>query len=206
MAVAAVAIYYYFKLDIPLKEYPEMVQGFIFQFGVWGPVLYILIYAIRPIVFFPATILTIASGLLFGPWLGILYTIIGENMSANLAFFMGRYFGRSFVAEKEKGFIKKVDAKIRENGFMTVLLMRLLYFPFDLTNYGCGLTSVKHKDYFWATVIGIMPGLTTFVLLGSSFTDWRNLIFTGVVFVLGLGISAVLKKRYKDFAELGAKR
>ncbi|MFQ5561079.1 MAG: hypothetical protein ACE5FU_10915, partial [Nitrospinota bacterium] len=41
----------------------------------YGPVLYILLYAIRPVIFFPALFLTILSGALFGLWGGIVYTV-----------------------------------------------------------------------------------------------------------------------------------
>lgn len=197
-----VAIYFYTQAGIPLRDYPELIKAFIGRFGFWGPFLYIIIYAIRPLVFFPATILTTVSGVIFGPWLGILYTIIGENMSANFAFVIGRYFGRNIVKENEKGMVKKLDKSFRENGFITVLLMRLLYFPFDLTNYVCGLSAVRHRDYALATFVGILPGLTTFVLLGSSFMDPRNLVITAVVFFGGLGLSFKLKKKHNHLAAL----
>lgn len=198
MIIFALAIQYYIKWDIPLLEYPEKIQETIKSYGKWGPILYIIVYAIRPIIFFPATLLTTVSGALFGPIGGIIYTIIGENLSANFAFILGRYFGRHFVAEHERGWVKKIDQKIQKNGFMTVLFMRLLYFPFDLTNYGCGLTSVRHRDYALATFVGILPGLITFVLLGASFTDPKNLIISGIVFVAGLIFSKWLGKRNKD--------
>ena len=198
MTIFGLAIHYYFKWDIPLLDYPKKIQEVITSYGAWGPILYIIVYAIRPVIFFPATLLTAVSGALFGPVGGILYTIVGENLSANFAFILGRYFGRHFVAENERGWIKKIDKKVHDNGFMTVLMMRLLYFPFDLTNYGCGLTSVKHRDYALATFIGILPGLTTFVLLGASFTDPKNLIISAVVFILGLILSKFLGKRNKD--------
>jgi uncharacterized membrane protein YdjX (TVP38/TMEM64 family) len=195
-------VHFYITSGIPLSEYPDYIRSFIGRFGVWGPFLYIIVYAIRPLIFFPATILTTVSGLLFGPWWGILYTVVGENMSANFAFLLGRYFGRDFIAEREHGLLKKMDGQFRENGFITVLLMRLLYFPFDLTNYLSGLSAVRHRDYALATFIGIIPGLVTFVLLGSSFMNPLNLIFTGLTFVAGIVISYFLKKRHTKFSQL----
>jgi uncharacterized membrane protein YdjX (TVP38/TMEM64 family) len=202
LGVIAYAIKFYLQADIPLAEYPERVREYLAQYGAWGPILYMFIYAIRPIVFFPATILTAASGLIFGPIYGILYTIIGENLSANFAFLIGRYFGRDFVKDHEHGMLKHLDRSFKENGFITVLLMRLLYFPFDLTNYLSGLSGVRHRDYALATFIGIIPGLTTFVLLGSSFASPINLVMTGVVFFVGLAISFRLKKKHSHFAAI----
>ena len=72
-----------------------LVQLFSFFTGtVYGPLLYIVVYTIRPLIFFPATVLTALSGALFGFWWGIVYTIVGENLSANLAYWIGRFFGK----------------------------------------------------------------------------------------------------------------
>ena len=104
--------------------------GLLFDFvsgSSLGALLYIIVYAIRPLIFFPATLLTFLSGALFGFWWGIFYTIVGENMSANLAYWIGRFFGKDLKLENSllSGWI----TKLRTNAFVTVLLMRLLFCP-----------------------------------------------------------------------------
>jgi len=61
-----------------------------------GPIIYILLYSIRPLILFPSTILTLAGGFIFGPLLGVLYSVIASNISATVAFFVGIYFGLGF--------------------------------------------------------------------------------------------------------------
>jgi len=132
-----------------------------------GPVLYMAAYVLRPLIFFPATVLTALSGALFGLPLGVLFTIIGENGSANLAYWIGRFFGKDAHLEDSKllgPFVKRS----RKDPFIAVLLMRFLYVPFDLTNYGSGIMKIKWSAYALATLIGILPGLVTFVALGAS--------------------------------------
>lgn len=133
---------------------------------MWGPVVYMVLYAIRPLIFFPATLLTALSGALFGFWWGILYTVLGENASANFAYWIGRFFGKDLRLEDTP--IGNWIEALRKRSFETVLLMRLFYVPFDLTNYGAGIVRANWKAYFFATLIGIMPGLTTFVALGAA--------------------------------------
>lgn len=162
--------------------------------------IYIILYTIRPLILFPATLLTVASGLIFGPCLGILFTVIGENASANLAFTIARWFGRDWVKSHEHGWIIKWEEKISENAIVTVLVMRLVYLPFDAVNYGCGLTSMKHRDYFIGTFIGIIPGLISFVLLGgtaSATTENSVLVFglAMIFFFLGLIIAKVIHRK-----------
>ncbi len=90
--VVGLAIYTYFSREFSITGAIETLQGLIRQRGVWGPLIYVTAYAFRSLIFFPASILTITAGILFGPWLGILLTMIGENISANISFVVGRYF------------------------------------------------------------------------------------------------------------------
>ncbi len=200
LLLATVAFLAWIRSDIQLDEVPQLLDDWLSRFGLWrAAAIYIVLYTIRPLILFPATLLTVASGLVFGPWLGIVFTIIGENASANFAFLIARWLGRSWVDELETGRIKKWDAKIRDNAFMSVLLMRLLYMPFDVVNYGCGLTSMRQRDYFWGTLIGIMPALVTFVLLGgagAAGVENRALILGSAVFffLLGLVVARFLRR------------
>jgi uncharacterized membrane protein YdjX (TVP38/TMEM64 family) len=51
---------------------PATIRDFILSFGAWAPILYIFLYTVRPLVFFPAILLTLSGGLSFGPWWGTL--------------------------------------------------------------------------------------------------------------------------------------
>lgn len=177
-----------------------------FTSTMWGPLVYIILYAIRPLIFFPATLLTALSGALFGFWWGIIYTILGENASANFAYWIGRFFGKDL--KLEDSIIGNWVEALRKQPFGTVLFMRLFYVPFDLTNYGSGILKVPWVSYALATVIGIMPGLTTFVALGAAVDikefqmnglsfdalDPKFLALSFVIFVGSIFISKILKK------------
>ena len=143
--------------------------------------------------------LTVASGLVFGPWLGILFTIVGENASANFAFLIGRWLGHGWITDLEDGRLKNWDTKLQEPAITTVLIMRLVYMPFDAVNYGCGMTTKRQRDFFIGTFLGIEPALVTFVLLGgagAAGVENRMLLFGSalVFFVLGLVAARVLRK------------
>lgn len=177
-----------------------------FTSSIWGPITYMVLYAVRPLIFFPATLLTALSGALFGFWWGVLYTVIGENASANLAYWIGRFFGKDL--KLEDSIIGNWVTGLRERTFATVLAMRLFYVPFDLTNYGSGVVGAKWRQYFLATLIGIMPGLATFVALGAGIDletfqtegfsaaaiEIEFVILSIVIFIVSLGISRVFKK------------
>ncbi len=205
--VALIYSFQHYRIENELS-YSDVLLSLVdfFTSTVWGPLTYMLLYAIRPLILFPATLLTALSGTLFGFWWGVLYTIIGENASANFAYWIGRFFGHDI--KLEDSVIGNWVEALRSRPFGTVLFMRLFYVPFDLTNYGSGILKIKWSSYFTATLIGIIPGLTTFVALGAALDlehfsanglsfdtfDPRFLALSVVIFAVSLLLSKLLKR------------
>ena len=83
-----VAYYLYANAnDLSPLEVTQEMLGFM-QNGIWGVLIFILLYAIRPLILFPATFITVAAGFVFGPVLGVIYTIIASNISSTIAFYV----------------------------------------------------------------------------------------------------------------------
>ncbi len=199
ITVVCLALYLYLSKGFSITEAAEVLRDFIRQRGLWGPVLYVTVYSFRSLIFFPASILTILARILFGPWLGILFAMIGENISANISFVVGRYFAGDLLKylSTKKQLVPRLTCKIQDNGFLTVLIMRLTYLPFDLVGYSSGMCNIKHKDFALGTLIGTLPGLTTFVFLGRSVTDFRFLFFATAILAISLTVSVSLKKSFR---------
>ncbi len=142
---------------------------------VYGPLVYIIFYAFRPLIFFPATLLTFLSGLLFGVWGGFAYTMIGENMSASVAYLTGRFFG-SHIPELRKSPIT-LDS---EKTFSSILFTRFAFFPFDIVNYLSGFLRLPWIPFSLATLIGIIPGALVFIIAGSSVQGIENFSLAGI--------------------------
>ena len=186
---------------IALTSVPSLLQEWLDNVGLLNAAfIYIVLYAIRPLILFPATLLTIASGLIFGPWLGTLFTIIGENASANFGFSLVRWFGRESVVSHSTPLISRWDEKLKQNGLVSVMTMRLIMLPFDAVNFSCGLTSIRHRDYAIGTFIGILPSLIGFVLLGGIVAPGVHnrtlvIILSALFMLIGFSIAHYLKRR-----------
>ncbi len=140
-----------------------------FEHGIYGPLLFIIIYALRPLVLFSATFLSVAAGFVFGPLAGLLYTIIGSNTSAMVGYVMGRYLGYGMVdVQRGGGMAQRYARRMRCHSFATVLTMRLMFLQYDLVSYLAGFLHINWKPFLLATVLGALPGSITFVLFGSS--------------------------------------
>lgn len=167
----------------------RMVRHLTESLGWKAGIVYIAAYAVRPFIFFPASIMTPLAAVLFGPILGWVYAFFAENTSAAVTFFVARYFGRTFIMKSTSESLQKYDSKLTDNGFDTVLFLRLVpVFPFDFVNLAAGISGIPFRQYIAATIIGTIPGLTAYVLLGGSFHNKKlfflSLVCFGIVYVL----------------------
>lgn len=141
--------------------------------GIWGGVAFMGIYIIATIAFLPASLLTLAAGVVFGVVWGSVYVFVGATLGAIAAFLVGRYLIRGWVSKKIAGNQKfvAIDQAVAEEGFKIVLLTRLSpVFPFNLLNYAFGVTGVTLKDYVLGS-IGMIPGTIMYVYIGSLAGD-----------------------------------
>jgi uncharacterized membrane protein YdjX (TVP38/TMEM64 family) len=129
---------------------------------------------VAPVLFFPGVILSIGAGTVFGLLAGSIYVSIGATLGATCAFLVGRYAARQWVAARLEGKAKfrAIDRAVAREGWKIVGLARLSpLFPFNLLNYAFGLTDISLRDYFFATWVGMIPGIIMYVYLGSLAGD-----------------------------------
>lgn len=199
--------YYWYAWQHNLLSPLEAVQRLVefMTSNALGPLIYIAFYAARPLVLFPASLLTVAAGFVFGPILGTLLVVLGSNISASVAYVVGRYFGgRLLDSERAAGVARRHAERLRENGFESVLLMRLVYVPYDLVNYLAGSLRIGWMPFIMATALGSLPGTVSFVLFGASIEgdfagempglDPWILLASALIFAASLLLSVYLKR------------
>lgn len=184
---------------------PTEIKEWILSFGMWAPILYIILYTVRPLIFFPASVLSITGGLAFGALMGTVYTVIGATLGAVVAFLVAKKLGKGFI-KNGAGKVDQIQQQLEKNGFIYVLIFRLLpIFNFDLISYAAGLSKVRLLPFFLATLIGIIPGTFAYNFLGSSIVskDPRIIIGAIIVFLILTIVPWYLQKRWKAKKNLG---
>ena len=171
----------------------------------WAIGAYVLVSIARPVVLFPASLVTIAAGMLFGPVAGVLVAAGAANASAMVAFALGRIVGPTGAAsDDDVSRLGAWRARLQRNTFEAVLVMRLLFLPYDLVNYGCGVLRVKPWPFLAATAIGSLPGTVAFVLVGASIErldegvggiDATTLAASVALIVVSIAGSRLLRRR-----------
>ena len=159
--------------------------------GPAAAIVFIGIYIVAAVLFFPASILTLGAGVVFGVVQGSIYVFIGATIGATLAFLVGRYLARGWVEKRIEGNPKfqAIDQAVAEEGMKIVLLTRLSpIFPFNLLNYAYGLTKVTLKDYVIGT-FGILPGTIMYVYVGSLAKNLATLASENVATPSGIQLT-----------------
>jgi len=173
----------------------ETFTGWVEGLGFWAPLVFMLGYAVGTVAFAPGSLLTLASGAIFGLFWGTVYAWTGATIGACGAFLIARYVARGWVEGKleDKPRFKSLDQSIGRDGGKIVALLRLApVFPFVLLNYALGLSKVRFSHYFLAC-FAMAPGTLLYVYYGhigrealaGGKTVWDWLL-------MGLGLAAVL--------------
>lgn len=159
---------------LPVKTDLPLFLGWIKGLGVWGGLLFGLVYALGTVLFLPGSLLTLASGFLYGPLWGTVIASPASVLGASAAFVLGRTVAKDWIASKvaSNSRFGALQGAIAKEGVKILMLVRLSpVFPFSLVNYAFGLTGIRLRDYAMGSWIAMLPGTFLYVYLGSLITD-----------------------------------
>jgi uncharacterized membrane protein YdjX (TVP38/TMEM64 family) len=141
--------------------------------GPWGPAMFVALYAAAMLISLPASVLTLGAGFLFGMLWGSVYVLVAATLGANLAFVVGRYLARDWVARRVQSMPKfrAIDDAVGREGWKIVALVRLVpLFPSSAVSYAFGLTRISLRAYFCGNFT-MLPATLMYVYLGTLLAD-----------------------------------
>ncbi len=154
---------------------PAILDEWLKAFGVFGPAIYVLIFALGTVSFVPGSLFALAGGVLFGPVLGSALNLVGATLGANLAFLIARYLASGWSARMAGGRLTQIVSGIEAEGWRFVALIRLVpLFPFNIINYALGLTRIGLLPYAITSFICMAPGAIAFTWLGYAGREAMN--------------------------------
>lgn len=189
--------------------------------GSVGPLVAVPAYALGIVLCVPRTVLSFASGLLFG-WLpGFGYAMAGALLGASAGFAAGRLMGREFVDARLAAWaaleldggsrrarlghwvrtrLAVADTWLARRGVMGVWILRTIPIAhYGVTSYACGTAAVRYRHYLLGTLIGSVPGALGYAAVGSSLLDAGSIpLMLGVAAattLVSLGTAALIRRR-----------
>jgi uncharacterized membrane protein YdjX (TVP38/TMEM64 family) len=205
-----ILLFFYFDLDryltlSALKANRDALAGYYEQHRFAITALFVLVYIVQTGLSLPgATVLTLAAGALFGPFMAMLYVNIGATAGATLAFLAVRYLFRDVVQQRFGARLGTINAELDKAGFNYLLFLRLVpLVPFFLINLAAGLTTMRLRSFVLGTMIGIIPGSFVYSNAGASLAAITSMSEIVSPRVLGsfalLGLFALVPVFYKKF-------
>jgi uncharacterized membrane protein YdjX (TVP38/TMEM64 family) len=164
---------------LPLAPWFVALFECVSRLRIWGPAAFCAICVVGSVLPVPTVIAILATGFLFGVFVGSLVSVIGTTLGACVAFLLARIVARRWVAGKIglSGRLAVLDRAVGEQGFKIVLLSRLSPIaPFISLNYAFGLTQVSFRQYAWGTLIGGAPGTILYVFFGAGLHSLQEVI------------------------------
>ena len=179
--------------------------------GPWAPLLAIGGFTLLAFLGAPQFVLIAAAVVAFGPWLGFVYSWIGNLISATVGFLIGRRFGARVLRDYGgKGLNQFIDM-VGRNGFWASAIVRLVpSAPFIMVNMAAGATPMRFVAFVAGTALGSTPKIALIAFAGHSVAaglngkgagHWLSLILVAAVWI-GAGL---LARRWIKRREAAAK-
>ena len=157
----AVTFIYRHDIDVTL------VANWLDQHPLISPLLFMAFYVVMTMVFFPASLLSLMGGALFGPFWGIIYNQTFAMLGATLNFLTSRYLSGDLLEKHLSKRLKHMKEGVESKGWRFVLLIRLVPgIPFSILNYALGLTRIHLLHYVTVTFICLLPREIAYTYVG----------------------------------------
>lgn len=129
------------------------------------------VFVVAELFLFPVLVLVFVCGVVFGPWLGALYAMIGSVTSGVVAFEIGRKLGRERLEHVCGDWVRTVASTLEKRGVLAVFLVRKIPAPFTLVNMACGASPVSRRDFTIGTTLGMGTGVLLITVVGGQMID-----------------------------------
>lgn len=181
------------------------LTAFVDRLGVFGPlgvIAYVVIsHIFAPIIGSPGIMMSVG---VYGIFATMLYTYIGGLISATIAFYISRKWGRGVVVKLvgEKT-MQQVDNFVEMFGGRMLIISRIFGFPiFEVISYAAGLTNMSYKRYIVITILfSAIPNFTVnYIFRYADFSSIQSIFLVMVVMVTIGGAFIFFMQKYLQYA------
>jgi len=207
----------YLSIDA-LRQHRGALRTWVETSGVLAAFVFMVVYIITVAFSLPgATVLSIASGFLFGPGWGTVIVIISATLGATALFSMAKTALGDALHARAGAWLPRLEAGFKEHALSYLIVLRLVpIFPFFVINLVPAFLGVSLWTFVLGTFVGIIPGSFVYTTvgagLGSVFDTGGTFSLSGVLTpqivtaLVGLAVLAMVPVVYKKImAHRGAK-
>ena len=113
--------------------------------------------------------IALLGGFMFGKWLGTIIVVIGLSVGATFLYMFGNYFLKDLIREKFLNKYENLERRFKKSEFYYLLIYRFIGgIPWQLSCILPTIFNVKTVNFFFASLIGIVPQIFLGVSIGSG--------------------------------------
>ena len=113
--------------------------------------------------------IALIGGFIFGKWLGTILVVLGLSIGATFLYLFGNFFLKDLIREKFLKRYQSLEMKFKKSEFFYLLIYRFIGgIPWQLSCLLPTIFNVKAINFFFATLIGIIPQIFIAVSIGSG--------------------------------------
>ena len=171
-------LYFFFSKfslqDVTSYDFIKQNRSYFFELKSSNLFLISLIFLLLTILWvFPflgfGSPVALLGGFIFGKWIGTIIVVLGLSIGATFLYMFGNYFLKDFIREKFLNKYQGLKIKFEKSEFIYLLVFRLVGgIPWQLQSLLPVIFNVKLKNYFFSTLLGVVPGVFVFTSIGSG--------------------------------------
>ena len=113
--------------------------------------------------------IALIGGFIFGKWIGTIVVILGLSFGATSLYIFGNYFLKDIIRERFSKKFVNLQVKFKDSEFLYLLVYRLIGgIPWQLSCLLPTIFNVKISNFYFATLIGIIPTVFLMVSIGNG--------------------------------------
>lgn len=146
---------------------PAGVKQALVELGPWGPIAFVAPYALLQPFGFPAMVFTLSAPLIW-PWpLAFAASLTGAMSASLVGFLFARFVARDWVSARLPERFRHHDEALAQRGFVTVFVLRSLFWMSSPLHAGLGVSQVSFAAHFWGSLAAYTPPLLLICLFGE---------------------------------------
>lgn len=180
----------------------------------WAPLVTIALYVIFNLLGLPGSVITVASGVVWGWFGGGVIALFGSTLGTGLPYLLARAHA-PVIGKSIRNRALWLHHLLEREGFTTLLMLRLVpSLPYSVINYAAGFAGIRPTHYFLATLLGTIPGVFITTWLAAAIFNGqitvveafvRVAIAGGIIALLVLGTRLLARRRASGEAPAAGK-